>query len=1246
MHRVRRPPVASRRFRWWLGMGLVVLTGAAGCSPDTTTHTSPVVGGPSQTAEVTITGPAGASVTVPPGASVNPVSIAIAQDPTDAPALDPSFTKLSSVFAVTPHGARFSKPVTLHIPLETNLPDQDQEVFVLKAERGEDWVPLESFVVGSDAVEIPVTGFSYFAVIQLQSLPSQPATITIEPLDPGYTLSGDGWHDADELGEEPAILRAKVTVTGHLDCKPGASQVIRVYASIEPDVVQGGNKAFAYSGSRTAADRSWPSNSPEIEMPLFVNSRALLVLERPAHQAPAGTVKASAALRCSDGALWPVARSRTVYRHGPVWYPEKLGFGPGPQDVSVASGERPIFSVLVLGGAEVPTDLDQYTVEWQRSDDAGATWRGTDEAIAYQSELPQDPHLAYEGSPTEDGVQGGGFAVRQATFTGPVVRPEDDGALFHVRVCRPVPPDLQQSYASTVDCALSSAARLTVSSASTPAFTTQPQSALVVAGSTGSFAAVASGAPAPTLRWQSLAPGASAWVDVPGATGGTYTTSVLGISDNGTEFRAIATNPSGSATSAVALVAVSPVPIAPTIQVQPFDASVAPGATASFVVVARGSDPLSYQWRRDGTAIPGAAGPRLDLPAVALADSGAQLDVVVSNPAGSVTSTAAILTINSGGPAAIAPTITQQPADGTTTAPYPAMFTVAAAGTAPLSYQWLRNGVAIPGANDASYGTGPTTIGQPPETYSVVVWNPGGAVVSAGAILTVVAGAPLTVQSVTPAAASSGNTCIDTTVSATFSDLLDCTSVDASSFQVSDAANPVAGTIDCTNATLTFTPSQALPTRTTLHAHLASSIRDRFGIALGAPYDWTFGMAPWTRQIGTAAHDEPLSVRADGAGNVLLVGYTAGGLEGNTLTGIVDAFAVKLAPSGARLWARQIGAASAFTYGDGIGADTAGNVYVAGHTNGTLPGNAGTGSYDLFLTKLDPAGNVLWTQQHGGTAGVQVAGLAVDGNGNSFVVGWAQGPLDGQTSAGAEDVFVVKYDTTGARLWTRMFGSPSSDYATSVALDSGGNVLVAGYTRGSLGGTGNAGIDDLFVLKLGSDGTLVWARQLGSSAMDQAWGVTSDPAQNVYVTGWTRGGLDGQTSHGGQDIVVVKWDADGTKQWTQQLGAATDDWATGITVEASGDLSVVGATQGALDAGSNGTATQLFVLQLSPAGVVRSVFQEGAQPFGYDLAEAVTADASGNVFAAGITNGGLDGNVNQGDYDVFVVKLQQDGTPR
>jgi hypothetical protein len=526
--------VASRPFPWRLALGLLVLGGAAGCSQATTTSTSPVVGGPTQTSEVTITGPAGASVTVPPGTSADPVSIAIAQNPTDAPPIDANVTRLSSVFAVTPHGAQFSKPVTVSIPLDPGLVNEDLPLDVLKAEKGGNWVPLGSFVRNGDVIEASVTGFSFFAVTQLQSFPSEPASITIEPLDPGYTLSGAGWVDSGDLGEEPALLRAKVTVTGNLACKPGATQVIRVYSRALPDNAP---HAYYYAASASAAVHGWPSGSGEIEMPLFVTtSIARLAVNRAGLQHPATAFDVRAALRCSDGSLWPVAVSSHVRRHASAWYPGKLGFGPGPKDISVAPGERPVFSVLVLGGAEVPTDFDQYTVGWQRSDDEGATWRETDDAIAYQSLLPQDPHLAFEG-PSEDNGQGGGFAVRQTVFTGSRAGPEDDGAMFHFRVCRPVPPDLQPYYPSTVDCAISSAARLTVSSTSAPVFTTQPQSALVAAGSTASFSAVASGAPAPTLQWQALAPGASGWADIPGATGSTYTSPALDISDNGTEFR-------------------------------------------------------------------------------------------------------------------------------------------------------------------------------------------------------------------------------------------------------------------------------------------------------------------------------------------------------------------------------------------------------------------------------------------------------------------------------------------------------------------------------------------------------------------------------------------------------------------------------------------------------------------------------------------------------------------------------------
>src|SRR5205823_9064840 len=125
---------------------------------------------------------------------------------------------------------------------------------------------------------------------------------------------------------------------------------------------------------------------------------------------------------------------------------------------------------------------------------------------------------------------------------------------------------------------------------------------------------------------------------------------------------------------------------------------------------------LSYQWQRNGTAIGGATAASYTTPATVTSDSGAQFTVVVSNAVGSVTSNAAALTVTS---APVAPTITTQPASQTVTAGQTATFTVTATGTAPLSYQWQKNGTAIGAATAASYTTPATTAADNGDRYSV-----------------------------------------------------------------------------------------------------------------------------------------------------------------------------------------------------------------------------------------------------------------------------------------------------------------------------------------------------------------------------------------------------------------------------------------------------------------------------------------------------------------------------------------------
>src|SRR5439155_16624316 len=127
---------------------------------------------------------------------------------------------------------------------------------------------------------------------------------------------------------------------------------------------------------------------------------------------------------------------------------------------------------------------------------------------------------------------------------------------------------------------------------------------------------------------------------------------------------------------------------------------------ATFTVVAGGTAPLSYQWQKNGASIAGATAASYATPATTTTDNGSTFAVVVTNTAGTGTSSAATLTVNA---AAVAPAITTQPASQTVTAGQTGTFTVAATGTAPLSYQWQKNGASLAGATAASYTTPATT---------------------------------------------------------------------------------------------------------------------------------------------------------------------------------------------------------------------------------------------------------------------------------------------------------------------------------------------------------------------------------------------------------------------------------------------------------------------------------------------------------------------------------------------------------
>ncbi len=279
---------------------------------------------------------------------------------------------------------------------------------------------------------------------------------------------------------------------------------------------------------------------------------------------------------------------------------------------------------------------------------------------------------------------------------------------------------------NSVGSTTSSAATLTVNAAPTaPAITTQPTSQTVVAGTSVTLTVVASGTAPLSYQWS------KGGVALSGATAASYTIAAVTTGDAGS-YTCVVTNGAGSATSNAAILTVNAATIAPAITTQPSSVTVTAGATATFTIVASGTGPLSYQWLKSGVVVSGATAASYTIASAQTSNAG-NYTCVVTNSAGSATSNPVTLTVNA---VTVAPTIATQPTSAIVTAGGTATFTVVATGTAPLSYQWSKDGVAIAGATAAGYTISSVQAGNA-GSYWCVVSNSGGSVTSAGASLTV-----------------------------------------------------------------------------------------------------------------------------------------------------------------------------------------------------------------------------------------------------------------------------------------------------------------------------------------------------------------------------------------------------------------------------------------------------------------------------------------------------------------------------
>jgi hypothetical protein len=313
-----------------------------------------------------------------------------------------------------------------------------------------------------------------------------------------------------------------------------------------------------------------------------------------------------------------------------------------------------------------------------------------------------------------------------------------------------------------------------------------------------------------------------------------------------------------------------------------------------------------------------------------------------------------------------------------------------------------------------------------------------------------------------------------------------------------------------------------------------------------------------------------------------------------------------------------------------------------------LAGNALTAPFVWdFTTEAAPWSG---TKQLGTTAVDTGNAVAVDGSGNVYVAGSTDDDLDGvgvgDPALGGRDFVLVKFAPDGTLLWSRQLGTVATDEANAVAVDGAGNVYVAGNTSGDLDGAGIGdplfGGDDFFLVKFDPAGSLLFTRQLGTVATDEGNAVAVDGSGNIYVAGNTSGDLDGTGGDplvGGVDFFLAKFDPAGSQLFTRQLGTVATDEANALAVDGTGSVYVAGNTSGDLDGVGFG-GVDFFLAKFDPAGSQLFTRQLGTAPT--DQANGVAVDGAGNVYVSGNTSGVLNG-VGFGGVDFFLTKLDPSG---
>jgi len=384
-------------------------------------------------------------------------------------------------------------------------------------------------------------------------------------------------------------------------------------------------------------------------------------------------------------------------------------------------------------------------------------------------------------------------------------------------------------------------------------------------------------------------------------------------------------------------------------------------------------------------------------------------------------------------------------------------------------------------------------------------------------------------------------------------------------------------------------------------------------------------------------------------------------------------------------WAKKLNADESRA----IATDPSGNVYSTGlfSNSGDFDPGAGIttltslGGSDIYISKLDVFGNLVWVKQIGGTDDDESWSLALDPVGNVYITGHFFGTIDldpgpgidNHTALGSLDAFVVKLDSDGNFLWAITFGGTVADAGYSMTTDAAGKIYLTGIFTGSADFDPGVGVYNLtspsssiFMCKFDFNGNFIWAKKIGNGwpGSEKAYAIKLDYDENILLVGKYSGTVDfdpgpgsaSLTSSGSWDIFFAKFDNSGNYIYVKGIGGSGDDQAFSLVHDGSGDIYISGFFTSTVDFDPSAGTTNLtailqdaFICKFTSSGAFIWATQQGGS--NYDAVNGLAVDQMNNIYATGKFVSTVDFDPGPGVYVLdgggtvaaFVLKLDSDG---